>query len=376
VNKPTGVSEVDLSNKVVTPGLLDVHVHIATLNSTSPIAGYFELVSTSDCRKVLVAQHNAYQTMLGGFTTLRDMGEPIRGYGIVDLKRAIDEGLVDGPRLFVATRLLGPTGGHGDLPKAFDYELRNAVSSGGVVDGAENLRKFVREEFRWGADWIKVVMSGGFYTPGDDPCTQTYDDDEIKSIIDTAKSIGIPVTAHIYPAYIIKKAVNLGLRCVEHGAMIDEDAARVMEEKGAYLIPTMNLFDKVIYSKAEDMEKIPKYARKKFEKYKPALIKGRQVILNCNIKIGYGSDSGLDFPNTEAWREFESMIRAGINPLHALKSATSVNAEIINRPDLGVLSPGKTADIVAWDTDPTQDIKALRKCIFVMKEGKVYKNLK
>jgi imidazolonepropionase-like amidohydrolase len=229
----------------------------------------------------------------------------------------------------------------------------------------------VREEFRYGSDWIKIMGSGGFATPNDAPDQPQMSEAEVRAVVETAHGVRMPVTAHAYPPDVIRMLVRSGVDGIEHGSLLDAETVRAMEQAGTALVPTMNIFDPGVTLDSAQLARMAPFFAAKLRQFHPQLEAARQLIVGSRLRIGYGSDCGYGFPCWEAWREFESMVRAGMTPFQALRSATSVAASIAGRDDLGVLAAGKTGDIVAWRTDPTQQPQALRDCVFVMKEGRI-----
>jgi imidazolonepropionase-like amidohydrolase len=375
VERPAGALVVDLSRDVVTPGLFDLHEHPTVRNAGDASSSARELAQSSSAMKTLVAQHNLERVLLAGFTTVRIVGGNDLEWGLVDLRRAIAAGLVDGPRLFVAAHAGGAIGGHADALQSYagNPALARLVAAPGIGSGADFFVRWVREEFRYGSNLIKIMASGGFATPNDLPDQPQMSEEEVRAVIQTAHGVGLPVTAHAYPGDVILMLVRNGIDGIEHGSLIDEPAVRAMEQAGTALVPTMSIFDPGIALDSAALAGLPPYFAAKLRQYHPQLEAARRLIVGSRIRIGYGSDCGFGFPCWEAYREFESMVHSGMTPFQALHAATSVAAGIVGRDDLGTLAVGKTADIVAWSADPTQDPRALRTCVFVMKEGRIYR---
>ena len=370
---PEHTKIIDLSDKTVTPGMIDAHVH----------AGYFDWRDTyrdtiynSDGYRALAVSHCAQKALSAGFTTLRTMGWFREEYAL-DVKRAISEGYLQGSRLVVAPHLLGADGGHGDMtqivrdnPALADF-LRDCYPGTGC--GADFFTAAVRREVKLGADFIKIMATGGFATPHDDPEDIQLNDSEFEAIFHTAKSLNISVTAHAYGSQLIQKLVRYGIQGIEHGSLMDEPTARLMEENDVYQVPTFCPYEDAIQADEESMsKKSPEFCRK-LHIYQERLRTGRKAIINSKIKLGYGTDFVTVHNNYECGWEYHSWLTNGIDPFRALQAATKNNAEICEIDDItGTIEPGKLADIAAWRRDLLKDPYALLDCAFVMKEGKVY----
>jgi tryptophan 2-monooxygenase len=294
-------------------------------------------------------------------------GDEDLAWGAADLKRAVDSGLVEGPRMFVAAHPLSSTGGHGDWSHfAPEFGIHGAA----IADGPDEIRKAVRTELRNGSDWIKIMATGGFLSAGDEPGVATYTEQELLSAVETAKALGHHVCAHAHGADGIKRAVRAGVRSIEHGTFVDDEGLRLMEQKGAFLVPTWSTLDWLNeHAKAAGY---PEYALEKLERYRPKLLERRAAVVKSRVRIAYGSDVGV-YPQGEAWREFVSLVNSGMTPSRAFRAATTEAADLLNRPELGRLAAGQTADIVALPGDPFQDIQVVSRVDFVMKEGKIYR---
>jgi imidazolonepropionase-like amidohydrolase len=364
---------VDLSRAVVTPGLFDLHAHPAIRGATDVIAGSRELVQTSSAMKTLVARQNLERVLAAGFTTVRIVGGNDVEWGLVDLRRAIAAGLTPGPRLFVAAHAGGALGGHADALQSYagNPALAGQLSQPGIGSGPEFFARWVREEFRYGSDWIKIMASGGFATPNDAPDQPQMSEEEVRAVIQTAHGVRLRVTAHAYPGDVIRMLVRNGIDGIEHGSLLDAETVRAMEQAGTALVPTMSIFDPGIALDSAALAGMAPFFASKLRQFHAQLAEARRLIVASRLRIGYGSDCGYGFPCWEAWREFESMVRSGMTPFQALRSATGVAAGIVGRDDLGVLAPGKTADIVAWADNPVETTQALRHCVFVMQEGRI-----
>lgn len=375
---PSDAETVDLSNLTVTPGLIDAHVHF---DFVGPDVLSTYALTDSDEMKALNTVYCAMKSLQGGFTTVRTMGSAFIGFGGVDPKRAIERGMFPASRLIVAPHALNISGGHWDFsqhvstnPYLSEIMERDCVSCGNGVDACKAM---VRKQFKYGADFIKIMAAGGFGSPNDSPSDPQFDDDEIKAIVETAKSYNKIVAAHAYTSEIIDRLIELGVDEIEHGALMKPHTVKLMEEKGTRFICTLTPYEDIIHLDREKLALKDKPFREKLEMYGDQLRETRKtivdMIMNSNVLVGYGSDIVAVYNNYDCWVEFKSWRDNGIPALRTLVAATSDNAKIIQRPDLGALEPGKIADIAAWRKDIINDPEAISVCDFVMKEGKIYK---
>jgi len=378
---PAGAEVIDLSHLTVTPGLIDSHVHF---EFAAPSVFNHLAVNDTDETRALATVHNLMKSLQSGFTTVRTTGTSFWGFGMVDAKRAVENGWFPGSRFLVAPHALGISGGHWDFsvfhtntnPYVSDFlEQRNALTS-----GADNFKQLVRRQVKYGADFIKIMAAGGFASPGDDPGDPQLDYDEMRAIIQTARSLSCPTMAHAYTSPVIDTLIELGVDEIEHGTLMQPHTADLMEEHDIFLVPT--ICSLLPPDPEIDMSKVPPksaaYLRKQ-DKYDAQLKESREtildIILNRKITVGLGSDFVAIYPNTDSWREFMAWIDIGIPPLRALVAATSANARICGIGDkVGTLKPGMLADIAAWSRDIEHDKRALSQCDFVMKEGFVHKS--
>lgn len=370
---PENTEIIDLSHLTVTPGLIDAHVHPQYFNWKDV---YRDTIYNSDGYRALATYHTAELALYGGFTTIRSIGWFRESYEL-DVKRAINEGHLPGARLVVAPHLLGSSGSHGDMtqvarnnPIVCDF-LENIYS--GTGNGPDFFVAAVRREKKLGADFIKIMATGGFATPNDDPDDIQMNDEELKAVIDTARELKLSVTAHVYGPRLMQKLIGFGIAGMEHGSMMDEETARMFEETGTYLVPTFCPYQDAIEGDEESMAKKTPEFNRKLHFYQERLRKGREIILNSKIKLGYGTDFVTVHNNYESGWEYNAWLRSGADPFRALQAATKNNAEICEVDKFtGTIEPGKYADISGWGRDLLKDPDALRDCAFVMKEGIVY----
>ncbi len=363
VGRPAGATIYDLSDRTVSPGFIDTHVHLC-------VDGLNLARQTLQCSsaKVLAGLHHAQQYMRSGFTTLRDMGTLDPEWPTIELRNAIDTGLVRGPRLIVAAHMISSTAGHGDVQGMLPCRCHLGLSR--VADSPAKIRKLVRMEQAFGSNWIKTMNTGGYMSAGDDPAKVTWFEDEMQALGQTAQQLGLPLAVHTGAAEGCKQALRAGARSLEHCYLIDDEGIAMAEKAGAFVVPTMQMT-------REDKEllkagKLPDQAVWKFRRDVAAIEEAQRRIAQSEVKVAFGTDCGM-FPFSEGVLEFQAMVAAGLTPTRALKAGTSVAAELLQREDLGIIAPGKQADIVAMPGDPFKDIAVTAKVDFVMKAGWVYR---
>lgn len=371
--EPAGCRVIDLSALTVTPGMIDAHVH----------ASYFDwheipkdTVYYSDGMRALAAAECARKALAGGFTTIRHVGWFREDYSL-DVKRAIEAGFIQGARMVVAPHFLCSPGSHGDPSQsvasnpALSRFMENQYPTMG--SGAEFFRDAVRHEVKIGADFIKIMATGGFFTPNDSPEDKQLSDDEMQAIIDTAHSLHRTVTAHAYTGELITTLANMGIDGIEHASLADQKTIRLLEEKDIYVVPTLCPYDEIVLLDEEKLaQKSPEF-QKKLRRYREQLVESRRLLFESNLRFGYGTDLVVNYQNYECGREYSAWLRNGISPYRALRAATAENARILGLSDeIGTIEPGKLADIAGWGRDLLTDDLALLDCAFVMKEGVEY----
>jgi imidazolonepropionase-like amidohydrolase len=367
---PKGAEVVDLSTSTVLPGLIDDHVHITqSFHKGDPIHTAMTRTGYDDEIDAVV---NARNTLLAGFTSVRDVGSETGV--VVALKNAIKSGVVPGPRLWVAGTPLGPTGGHGDAANGLDPELEHPGWTANLIDSPEAARKAVRRLRREGADLIKIMPSGGVMSIGDDPALQLMEDDEIKAVIETAHALGMKVAAHAHGKAAIDHTVAMGVDSIEHGTYADADSYKLFKAHGTYFVPTMLVGSKVYeHAKAHPEDLNPSTAQKALTVV-PYLLKNMHNAYAAGVKIAFGTDTFGMSAHGENAQEFKLLVDAGMPPMEAIKAATWNAADLLGATaDVGSIQPGRYADIIAVDGDPLKDVTVLEKVPFVMKGGVVYK---
>jgi len=346
-------AQVDGTGRTLTPGLIDCHVHLCFDGSADFAREAREM--TSDAIAAVKAVRNAARNLERGVTTVRDLGG--RGSVVCDVARAIDAGLVQGPRVLPAGRALTITGGHG-------HNLGLARE----VDGPEAVRQAVREEIKVGARVIKVIATGGVLTPGITADFTAFTPEELEAAVDEAHKWGRAIAAHaIGPAGIVD-AVRAGVDSIEHGSMLTTEAARLMKERGTFHVPTISALRGMI----DHPDEVPAYA---VEKATGLVGRARDAFrraVRAGVRHACGTDAGTPFnPHGNAPLEIVRMVEWGMTALRAMRSATSEAAELLRLPDVGTVEAGNAADLVLYDADPIEGIDAVMKPALVMKAGEI-----
>lgn len=356
-------SVIDLSNETVMPGFSDCHVHIL-LQGDVTAADYDEqLLKESIPYRTIRATVAAKAALMNGFTALRDLETEGAMYADVDVKTAINRGIIQGPRMFVSTRAFSTTGTYPLLGYSWELKMPEGVQ---IVDGVDNIRRAVREQVKYGADWIKFYADRRYYMKdGALHSWPNFTDEEAKALVDEAHRLGHRVASHAMGIEGIDSALKAGVDSVEHGYGLNEELIDRMVRQGTYWCPTIYTGVYVAEGRAADGRPIYLTMRDL-----EAKIFG--VALRKGVKIVFGTDAGA-FPWTEnAAKEFNYMVRYGMTPMQAIQSATIMAADLLETQDsMGAIEPGKYADIVAVAADPMQDITRLEHLNFVMKGGEV-----
>jgi imidazolonepropionase-like amidohydrolase len=361
---PAGVEVIDLSKATVMPGFMDVHTHVM-LNGDISAEEYDEqLLKESIPYRAILGARNAHIALSHGFTTLRDLETEGAMYADVDVKKAIANGEVPGPRMQVATRAMAPTGMYPLLGYSWELKVPTGVQ---YVDGTDGARKAVREQAMYGADWIKYYSDRRYHFEADNVLHSmvNFTDEEAKAIVDEAHRIGKKVAAHAIGSDGIAAALRAGVDTIEHGDGLTDALMDEMAKRGIYWVPTITVGLYVAPGRGGNWQRMADLQRENFPK---AIKKG--------VKIALGTDAGgFDWKKLNEAKEFEYYVQYGMTPMQAIRSGTSVPAELLGWSEkVGTVEAGKWADIVAVSGDPLKDISEVENVKFVMKGGTVYKN--
>jgi imidazolonepropionase-like amidohydrolase len=363
---PAGVKVIELTGMTLMPGFVNAHEHPLMFADEYQNAH----LQASSAYKALMGLAALQRQLLAGWTTVRVMGDADVYYANQDIRKTIDNGVFIGPRLTGAGHYLSITGGGGDV-NYFSPEQK-IIADGLIVDGPEEIRKAVRQEIKYGSDWIKLLVTGAYQSVGDDPRNVAFSPEEIKAAVDEANRHGVPVAAHAHATEGIKQAVAAGVRSIEHGTFIDDEGIRMMVEHGTFLVPTIYVGD--YYAEGDKLraqDKEDDYVKNMRGKFLAAIGRAHKA----GVKICVGIDLGGYMTDPTVYvREMAVLVEAGFTPMEAIQAGTRVGAELLRWDDrLGTVEKGKLADLVAVPGNPLDDMQALEKVAFVMVGGRVVK---
>jgi imidazolonepropionase-like amidohydrolase len=365
----SGVELIDLSDKTVLPGLIDLHVHLeGETNPNRYIETYTLNPEDRAFRSVLFAK----RTLEAGFTTVRDLG----GSGVnTALRDAIQSGYVDGPRIISVGKSLATTGGHADPTNGHKRDFMGSPGpESGVVNGVEDAREAVRQRYKNGADHIKITATGGVLSVAKSGQNPQFMMDEVEAIVETARDYEMHVAAHAHGKEGMLRAVRAGVLTIEHGTYMDEEVMQAMVERGTYYVPTISA-GKFVAEKAEVEGYFPPLVEPKAREIGPLIQSTFGEAYRFGVNIAFGTDAGV-FPHGENAKEFGFMVEAGMPAAEAILSSVKTAAGVLGLDDqIGSVTAGKQADIIAVEGNPLQDVTVLENVMFVMKGGVIYKNL-
>lgn len=359
---------IDLRAATLLPGLMDMHTHLTHQHKRTTELDRFK----NDAADVaLESVQYAERTLLAGFTTVRDLGDSFNAS--IALRKAIDAGRIRGPRIFTSGKSIATTGGHGDPTNGWATFLGGRRGpADGIIDGPEQAAQAVRQRYKDGADLIKITATGGVLSVAKNSQNPQFTEDEIRAVVATARDYGFTVAAHAHGAEGIKRAVRAGVDTIEHGTFMDKEGMELMKQRGTYYVPTISA-GRWVFDRAQEPDFFPALVRPKALEVGPRISSTFAAAYQAGVRILFGTDSGVSMHGDNA-REFELMVQAGMPPMAAIKSATSVPARFLGIDDrLGSVAAGKTADLIAAPGNPLDDITALQRVQFVMKDGVIYK---
>jgi imidazolonepropionase-like amidohydrolase len=366
---PAGATVVDLPEQTCMPGLIDSHAHL-TVEITPSF--YQDRFHWNPADYAIRSTVYARRTLLAGFTTVRNLGD-LGSQDSVALRNAINSGVVPGPRIFTAGKPIGSTGGHADFTNSLRGDLAGDPGVlDGIINGVDDAVKAVRQHYKANDDVIKIMPSGGVMDEGGSGENPQLSLEEIKAIVATAHDYGFTVAAHAHGAEAIRRAIVGGVDSIEHGTFLNDEDMRLMKEHGTWLVPTISA-GAYVAEKAQIAGYYPPQVAVKASAIGSQILATAGRAYKAGVKIAFGTDSAVA-PHGENAHEFELMVQAGMPPLFTIEAATLRAAELLHKDkELGSLTAGKLADVVAVPGNPLEDIRLMRRVSFVMKDGALYK---
>jgi imidazolonepropionase-like amidohydrolase len=365
---PVGAKVIDLGDATILPGFIDAHTHITGDFDLDYNAARLKAMNRTTGEIAIRATVNARKTLMAGFTTVRDLGS--HDFIDVGLRNSINDGVVPGPRMLVSVHALGATGGHCDEGAGFRFGFLNHETGpdDGVINSADQARYAVRMDIKYGADVIKTCATGGVLSPTDDVDTPQLTQGELDAIVTAAHELRRKTAAHAHGAEGAKRAIRAGIDSIEHGTFLDDEALRLMREKGTYLVPTLSVRSGIAEAK------FPPLVREKADMAMKSQDSMLKRALEMGVKIALGTDAAV-YPHGNNALEFILMSADGMTPAQSLRAGTSAAADLLGLSNkIGSLEAGKLADVVAVPGNPLVDIKVTQSVIFVMKDGTVFRN--
>jgi imidazolonepropionase-like amidohydrolase len=363
---------IDLGDATLLPGFIDAHTHLTMQYSTDYDRAQLDGLRKTIPEQAIDAAQNAAVTLRAGFTTVRDVGS--WDFLDVGLRDAINHGATPGPRMLVSVHALGSRGGHCDFSGGFRFGLfgHEPDISEGIVSGPNSARDAVRFDVKYGADVIKTCATGGVLSLADSVDAPQLTQEELNAIVDEAHALGRKTAAHAHGATGAKRAIRAGIDSIEHGTFLDDEALEMMKAKGTYYVPTLMAVQGI--RERLSSGKFPPPIETKARAAMAGIDTTVRKAISQNIRIALGTDASV-YPHGRNAEEFGQLVRLGMTPVAALRTGTSVTAELVGLGGrIGSLEPGKIADIVAVPGDPVADIHRVEKVFFVMKDGKIYRN--